>query len=68
MAKVLQRLYSRFLVSRFKKINKIYYKPLLEEATLLIIVFKKRYDYDNNGKNKSYYINDPVDTALGFQL
>lgn len=44
-------------------------KPFLEIAPYLIIVFKKAYDLDENGKKKNnYYVNESVGLAGGFLL
>ena len=44
-------------------------KPFLEIAPYLIIVFKKSYDFDDNGKQtKHYYVTESVGLAAGFLL
>ncbi len=44
-------------------------KPFLEDAPWLIIVFKKAFDYGNEGeKLKNYYVNESVGIASGFLL
>jgi iodotyrosine deiodinase len=44
-------------------------KPFLEIAPYLIIVFKKAYDVDADGKqHKNYYVNESVGLACGFLL
>lgn len=44
-------------------------KPFLEIAPYLIIVFKRAYDLDKNGKkNNNYYVNESVGLASGFLL
>jgi nitroreductase len=44
-------------------------KPFLEIAPYLIIVFKKSYDFDENGKQtKHYYVTESVGIAAGFLL
>lgn len=44
-------------------------KPFLEIAPYLIIVFKKAYDIDEEGKKKNnYYVNESVGLAGGFLL
>lgn len=44
-------------------------KPFLEIAPWLIIVFKKAYDLDEEGKKlKNYYVNESVGIASGFLL
>ncbi|MFK7950549.1 MAG: nitroreductase family protein [Saprospiraceae bacterium] len=44
-------------------------KPFLEIAPYLIIVFKKAYDFDENGgKLKNYYVNESVGIACGFLI
>ncbi len=44
-------------------------KPFLEIAPYLIVVFKKTYDFDEEGnKRKNYYVNESVGLASGFLL
>lgn len=44
-------------------------KPFLEIAPYLIIVFKKAYDFNEDGsKSKNYYVNESVGLAIGFLL
>lgn len=43
-------------------------KPFLETAPYLIIVFKKVYDNDGEGKKTNYYVNESVGLATGFLL
>lgn len=46
-----------------------WHKPFLETAPYLIIVFKKAYDFDENGeKLKNYYVNESVGIACGFLI
>lgn len=46
-----------------------WHKPFLEIAPWLIIVFKKAYDLDEEGKkHKNYYVNESVGIASGFLL
>lgn len=46
-----------------------WHKPFLEIAPYLIIVFKKAYDIDPDGKKKNnYYVNESVGLAAGFLL
>ena len=40
----------------------------MEEASLLTIVFKKRYVLGKNAKSKNYYVNKSVGIASGFLL
>jgi len=44
------------------------FKPFLEEAPYLIVVFKKSYDMHPEGKRKNYYVNESVGLAAGFLL
>ncbi len=45
------------------------YKPFLEEAPWLIIVFKKPYDLDEQGnKRQNYYVNESVGIATGMLI
>ncbi len=42
------------------------YKPFLEDAPWLIVVFKKAYEYDKKGeKRNNYYVNESVGIACG---
>ncbi len=43
-------------------------KPFLEIAPWLIIVFKKAYDLDEDGKKNNYYVNESVGIATGFLI
>ncbi|HFS67841.1 MAG TPA: nitroreductase family protein [Flavobacteriia bacterium] len=44
-------------------------KPFLEEAPYLIIVFKKVYELDKNGKkHNNYYVNESVGIACGMLI
>ena len=43
-------------------------KPFLETAPWLIIVFKKVYDLDENGKKTNYYVNESVGIATGLLI
>jgi iodotyrosine deiodinase len=44
-------------------------KPFLEIAPWLIIVFKKSFDYKEDGsKSKNYYVNESVGLASGFLI
>ncbi|MCB9081775.1 MAG: nitroreductase family protein [Lewinellaceae bacterium] len=46
-----------------------WHKPFLEIAPYLIIVFKKAYDWDAEGRQtKNYYVNESVGIAAGFLL
>lgn len=51
-----------------EKFKTTWNKPFLEKAPFLIIVFKKRYDLDNERKRKNYYVNESVGIATGFLL
>jgi len=45
------------------------YKPFLEEAPWLIVVFKKAFDYDKEGnKTNNYYVNESVGIACGMLI
>ncbi len=45
------------------------HKPFLEEAPWLIVVFKKAYDFDENGnKINNYYVNESVGIACGMLI
>jgi len=43
-------------------------KPFLENAPYLVIVFKRVYEEDENGKANNYYVNESVGIAVGFLL
>ncbi len=45
-----------------------WYKPFLEIAPYLIVVFKQSYDLGKSGKRKNYYVNESVGIASGFLL
>ncbi|HLF63426.1 MAG TPA: nitroreductase family protein [Saprospiraceae bacterium] len=45
-----------------------WFKPFLEIAPWLIIVFKKAYDFDGERKRKNYYVTESVGLACGFLL
>jgi len=44
-------------------------KPFLETAPYLLIVFKRSYEFENNGhKHQNYYVTESVGLACGFLL
>lgn len=43
-------------------------KPMLETAPWLIVVFRKPFDYEEEGKMKNYYVTESVGLATGFLL
>ena len=45
-----------------------WHKEFLETAPYLIVIFKKVYDLDEEGKHKNYYVNESVGIASGFLL
>lgn len=46
-----------------------WHKPFLEIAPYLIVIFKKSYDWDTDGKQtKNYYVTESVGIAAGFLL
>ena len=45
-----------------------WHKEFLETAPYLIVIFKKVYDVDEEGKHKNYYVNESVGIAAGFLL
>jgi len=45
-----------------------WHKPFLEIAPYLIAVFRQRYEIDDNGQRKNYYVNESVGIASGFLL
>ncbi len=52
-----------------KAIGTDWHKPFLERAPYLIIIFKKAYDFnEDGGKSKNYYVNESVGIAAGFLI
>ena len=54
-----------------KDLNQVktdWHKPFLETAPYLIAVFRQRYEIDNKGQRKNYYVNESVGIASGFLL
>ena len=51
-----------------KKFRTNWEKPFLEKAPYLIVVFKKVYDNEGEGKKTNYYVNESVGLATGFLL
>jgi iodotyrosine deiodinase len=45
-----------------------WHKPFLEDAPWLIVVFKKIYEEDENGKKNNYYVNESVGIATGLLI
>lgn len=45
-----------------------WHKPFLEDAPVLIIVFKKKYDLKDGIKRSNYYVTESVGLACGFLL
>tara|TARA_B100001564_G_scaffold355079_1_gene366771 strand:+ start:539 stop:1192 length:654 start_codon:yes stop_codon:yes gene_type:complete len=43
-------------------------KPFLEEAPVLIIIFRQSYDKSGSKRRKNYYVNESVGIATGFLL
>ena len=43
-------------------------KPFLETAPILIIIFKRSYEFVNNKKKNNYYVSESVGIACGFLL
>ncbi|MBL4707046.1 MAG: nitroreductase family protein [Flavobacteriales bacterium] len=43
-------------------------KPFLEIAPALIVILKKTYDEDEQGKSKNYYVNESVGIATGMLI
>jgi iodotyrosine deiodinase len=43
-------------------------KPFLEEAPWLIVVFKRAYEKDEQGKQNNYYVNESVGIACGMLI
>ena len=44
------------------------FKPFLEDAPYLIVVFKKTYEIHPEGKRKNYYVSESVGLAAGFLI
>jgi len=56
-------------IKDLKPFGTVWEKPFLEIAPYLIIVFKKPYDVDDQGrKTQNYYVNESVGIACGFLL
>ncbi len=51
-----------------EKFDTDWHKPFLENAPALIVIFKKTYDVEENGKSKNYYVNESVGIATGMLL
>ncbi|MCB0501378.1 MAG: nitroreductase family protein [Bacteroidetes bacterium] len=45
-----------------------WHKPFLESAPWLIVIFKKIYDWDGEGKKTNYYVNESVGIATGLLI
>jgi len=45
-----------------------WHKPFLEDAPVLIVVFKQSYDLEKPDRRKNYYVNESVGIACGFLL
>ena len=45
-----------------------WHKEFIEKAPYLLVIFKKIYDLDEEGKKKNYYVNESVGIAVGFLL
>ncbi|MGB0175729.1 MAG: nitroreductase family protein [Owenweeksia sp.] len=45
-----------------------WHKPFLETAPWLIVVFKKSYNNEGEGKSKNYYVQESVGIACGFLI
>jgi len=45
-----------------------WHKPFLEEASALIVVFKRIYEYEGDYKKNNYYVTESVGLACGFLL
>lgn len=59
---------SREWLKDLEKFKTNWEKPFLEKAPYLIVVFKKVYDNDGEGKKTNYYVNESVGLATGFLL
>lgn len=52
-----------------EKFGTDWHKPFLTTAPYLIVVFKKAYDLDDEGRrHKNYYVNESVGIACGFLI
>jgi iodotyrosine deiodinase len=45
-----------------------WYKPFLETAPYLIVVFRRSYDFEEDHKHQNYYVNESCGIACGFLL
>lgn len=43
-------------------------KPFLEKAPWLVVLFRKSYDEDGQGRRKNYYVQESVGIAAGFLI
>lgn len=54
-------------IEDLKKFETDWNKPFIDVAPWIIVLFKKAYDLDQNGKKlKNYYVNESVGIAAGF--
>lgn len=51
-----------------KPLGTDWHKPFLETAPWLIVVFRKSYDIEPEGKHQNYYVQESVGLACGFLL
>ncbi|MEM7298963.1 MAG: nitroreductase family protein [Bacteroidota bacterium] len=51
-----------------EKFHTNWHKPFLEIAPALIVLFKKTYDLDEEGRKKNYYVNESVGIAAGMLI
>ena len=64
--------YNRRATKEWKKdldpFNVTWEKPFLEDASSLIVVFKKIYNLEGKKKSKNYYVSESVGIACGFLI
>lgn len=55
-------------INDLKPLGTNWHKPFLETAPWLIVVFRKGYDMESDGKHQNYYVQESVGLACGFLL
>lgn len=55
-------------IGDLKPLGTNWHKPYLETAPWLIVVFRKSYDLEPEGKHQNYYVQESVGLACGFLL
>ena len=63
-----ERRYSEQMKQEISKLETHFEKPFLEDAPVLIAVFKQTYRLENQIRKKNYYVNESVGIAIGLLL